>query len=92
MKLAEMTNLSLPHLGTIERGKGLITIATLKVIAEALDVTTDSLLRPNISDRQYVYQGEFGELVEGCTPDEIELLSKIIKQIKAFGKINKEQE
>lgn len=87
MKLAEKTNISLPHIGSIERGKSLITIATLKHISEALDVSTDSLLRPNITDRQTVYKGEFGELVKDCTPEEIELLSKIIKQIKTYGKI-----
>jgi transcriptional regulator with XRE-family HTH domain len=87
MKLAEKTSISLPHVGSIEKGKSLITIATLKKISEALDVTTDSLLRPNITDRQYVYKGEFGELVKDCTPEEIELLSKIIKQIKTYGKI-----
>ena len=90
MKLAEKTNISLPHLGSIERGKGLITIATLKGIAEALDVTTDSLIRPNITARRMDYEGEFGELVKDCTPEEIEVLSKIIKEVKQYKK-NKDE-
>ena len=88
-KLAELSDISLPYMGAVERGKNQILISTLKRIAEALNVTTDSLIRPDITGRRDVYQSEFGELVRDCTPEEIEMLSKIVRHIKAYNR-NKE--
>jgi len=85
-KLAEKLDISLPYIGAIERGKSQIMISTLKRISEVLDISTDSLIRPNISDRRTEYQNEFGVLVKDCTPEEIEMLSKIVRQIQAFNK------
>jgi len=85
-KLAEKVDLSLPHLGAIERGKSQIMISTLKKISEALNVSTDSLIRPNISDRRTEYQNEFGLLVKDCSPEEIEMLSRIVRQVLSYNK------
>lgn len=51
-------------------------------IAEALQVSTDTLLRPDIPQVNHLYQAEFEELLGDCSPDEIESILKIVKEVK----------
>lgn len=43
MKLAEIVNMNFNYIGQIERGEANVTIKTIKILAEALDVEVKSL-------------------------------------------------
>ena len=80
--LADKARLSLPQIGAIELGKTRMLLGSFVRIAEALQVSTDSLLRPDIPQVNQLYQAEFEELLGDCSPDEIESILKIVKEVK----------
>ena len=80
--LSVAAKISLPHISDIERGKAKMQLATFTRLAEALQISTDVLLRPDIPEVNSLYQGEFGELLKDCTPDEIDTIFRIVKEIK----------
>ena len=43
MKLAEIVNMNFNYIGQIERGEANVTIKTIKILADALDVEVKSL-------------------------------------------------
>jgi transcriptional regulator with XRE-family HTH domain len=81
-ELAEKAGISSTHISEIETGKSGVQVYTLIRIAEALQVTTDSLIRPNIPEVNALYQGEFADLLKDCTPSEIEAIVKMAKELK----------
>ena len=80
--LSVAAKISLPHISDIERGKAKMQLATFTRLAEALQISTDVLLRPDIPEVNSLYQGEFGELLKDCTPDEIDTIFRIVKELK----------
>ena len=80
--LSEKANIGLSHISDIELGKSKMMLATFTRIAEALQVSTDVLIRPNIPEVNSLYQNEFAEILEDCTPDEIDSIIKIVKELK----------
>ena len=82
--------ISLPHISDIERGKTKMQLATFTRVAEALQVSTDSLLRPDIPEVNCLYQGEFDELLNDCTPDEIDAILRIVKELKHSLKVKRD--
>ena len=43
----------------------------------------EEVLRPDIPQVNSIYQNEFGEILGDCTPDEIDSILKIVKELKA---------
>ena len=82
-KLAELAGLSLPHVSVIELGKSEMKLSTFMRIAEALQTSTDALLRLNIPEVNSIYQTEFQDILGDCTPSEIETIIAIVRQIKS---------
>ena len=80
--LAIAAHLSLPHISVIELGKAKMQLSTFIRIAEALQVSTDDLLRPNIPQVNTIYQSEFQEIIGDCTPAEIDSIFEIVREIK----------
>lgn len=81
-ELAAKANLSLPHISDIENGKKAMKLATFVKIIEALQISADSILRADVPEVNQLYQNEFSQLVDGCTPSEIEALKKVVLQVK----------
>ncbi len=79
--LAEKAHLSLPLISSIELGKSTMLVTTLLRIIEALQVSADELLRPDVPSVNGIYQNEFAGLLSGCTPEEIESIIKIVKEL-----------
>ncbi len=79
--LAEKAHLSLPLISSIELGKSTMLVTTLLRITEALQVSADELLRPDVPSVNGIYQNEFADLLGGCTPEEIESIIKIVKEL-----------
>ena len=79
--LSARAHISLPHISDIELGKSKMLLATFVRITEALQVSADVLLRPDIPQVNSIYQNEFAGLLSGCSPEEIESIIKIVKEL-----------
>lgn len=80
--LAEAAHLSLPLISDIEHGKNQMLLSTFLKLAEALEVSTDVLLRPNVPESKVVYHAEFAALLSDCTSAEIDSILNIVKELK----------
>lgn len=80
--LADKANISLSQVSDIETGKSSMRLTTFIGIVEALQVSADVLLRTDIPEVNNIYKSEFAELLEDCTPIEIESILKIVKEVK----------
>ena len=81
-ELATKANISLPHISDIEHGKQSMKLITFVRIIEALQVSADEILRADVPAVNQLYQNEFSQIVEDCTPTEIESLKRILLQVK----------
>lgn len=90
-ELATAAELSLPHISVIELGKAKMQLATFIRIAEALQVSTDELLRPNIPQVNTIYQAELQEIIGDCSPSEIDSIFRIVREIKATMRSHKKE-
>ena len=82
MSQAEKAHMSLPHISEIELGKTRMLLSSFVQITEALQVSADSLLRPNTPESKSIYTSEFASLLSDCTPAEIDSILKIVKEVK----------
>lgn len=80
--LSVKANISLPQISLIESGKVQMRLLTFKHIAEALQVSADSLLRMNIPEAKNIAIGEFEDFLADCTTQEIEAILQIGKEVK----------
>ena len=78
-----MSQADLPLISNIERGKTGMQLETFVKVAEALQVSADYLLRPDVPEVKAIYQGEFAELLEDCSASEMETILKIVREVKA---------
>ena len=81
--LAVEASVSLPLISNIERGETGMQLETFVKVAEALQVSVDYLLRPDVPEVKAIYQGEFAELLEDCSASEMETILKIVREVKA---------
>ena len=82
-ELSEKTGLSLPHISDVELGKTNPLLLNFVSIAEVLQVSTDSLLRPDVPEVKDLYKNEAMEVFSDCTPSEMEAIMKIIREVKS---------
>ena len=82
-ELAEKANISLPTMNAIENGRSKMLVTSFKRIIEALQVSSDAILRADVPVVNTLYQHEFGELLSDCTPAEMEMLLTTVKNLKA---------
>jgi len=83
--LAELTGLSVQHIGNIEAGRRRARIDTLIKIADALGVTVDLLLLGNCDSEIIAHVCEFVELIIDCGMDERDaILDAAIAMAKAL--------
>ncbi len=80
--LADATGLSVSFLSNIEMGKQSMNIRALIAISNALDVSTDWLLRNNTQAALAITSEEISRELEGCTPQEREVILNLVLTIK----------
>ena len=80
--LAEKAELACTYISEIEAGKKVMRVDTICRIAEALEVSTDYLLRPNSPGVVTIYPKEFKGLLDDCTANEAEAILKIAQIVK----------
>ena len=81
--LAFAAHLATSNVSDIELGKTKMWLATFVKLVEALQVSADSILRPDVPEVNSLYQREYAQLLTDCTPSEIETIMKIAKEVKA---------
>ena len=89
--LATRANISLPHISEIEHGKTKMLLATFIRVTEALQVSADVLLRPDIPEVKNIYESEFSELLSDCSPAESDAILKVVKDLKAAFRTHRDQ-
>ena len=80
-ELAFKSGLSTCSISDIELGKTNLGVLTLIKIIEALNVSADTILRPDVATVNKIYQSEFADLLKDCTPSEIETVTKLAKDV-----------
>ena len=90
--LAFAAHIATSNVSDIENGKTKMWLATFVKIVEALQVSADSILRPDVPEVNILYQKEYAQLLADCTPSEIEAIMKISKEVKASLKAKNDNE
>ena len=80
--LAFNAHISPSNVSDIELGKSNIWLTTFVKIVEALQVSADVILRSDVPEVNSIYKKEFTELLDDCSPTEIESIMKIALQVK----------
>lgn len=80
--LAKAANMAASNVSELENGKTQIQLLTLMNIIEGLQVSADDVLRPNVPSVRSLYQGEYDEILSDCTPQEMEAIIKIARELK----------
>lgn len=81
--LATAADISLPHVSEIENGKKRMRLATFARIAEALQISSDTLLHPASSETEEIVQVECYRLLSDCSPAEATSLLRVLREVKA---------
>ncbi len=89
-ELAAKASLSLPHISEIELGKSNMMIGSFIRIIAALQVSSDSILRPDMPEVRNIYAGELSELLSGFTPAQMDSVLRIVKELKQTMHIKEE--
>lgn len=90
-ELAEKAHLSLPVISKIEHGSTKMWLMTFKKIAEALDTSSDELLKLDVTVPTAGYPERLTELFEGCTTQEIESIIAVVGQMKSTFRMHKKE-
>ena len=81
-RLAELIDVSTPHMSNIENGKTKFSLQVLLDLANAMDTTLDALMVDHIASKN-VSRGllleEIDRMLEGCTPLQMTLIEENIK-------------
>ena len=83
--ISKLTGLSTPHISNIETGNTKLGLPTIIHLANVLDVSVDELLCDNIHRSEQIYCHELSDLLEGCSVDELHIISELVKVIKKAG-------
>lgn len=81
-ELSELVGISEPHLSRIETGTKRVSFETFIKIADALNVTADSLLRGNQSHDRQQYKKELSALLDDCDNFEKQIVFDVADSVK----------
>lgn len=81
-QLAELVDISVPHMSHIETGNTKLSLPVFVALANALDVRTDELLHDPAPNHDSVMR-EMTALLDTCTPQQARCIADIAKAAKA---------
>ena len=81
-KLAELADVSVPHMSHIETGATKLGLPTIVRIANVLESSVDELLCGSLMRGKDVLKNEYAELLSDCSPDEVKLITDMAKAMK----------
>ena len=88
-ELAAKAHISLTLVSSIENGRSGMLLVTFSKIAEALEVSADSLLRLDVPESNPIFANEFAEILRDCSASEAEAILKISKELKETFTVQK---
>ena len=80
-QLAEIVGISATHISVIERGVKAPKLETFIEIANALNVTSDSLLLDVLNNSLQITATEFSEQIERLSPKEQKKILKVVRAL-----------
>lgn len=81
-KLAEKADLNASHLSHIETGQTKLSLPTLVMIANALNISVDELLCGSLKQFNHVYYNQIAEELADCDEDELQAILEIVHTSK----------
>lgn len=81
-KLAEMVGVGTTHISHIETGNTVPSIKTFVAIINALNLSSDELLRNHIDKAKHILEGELAELIIDCNDEETRIIADTVKTLK----------
>ena len=80
--LAEKAGISTTHMSHIETANTKLSLPVFVAIAEALEVSTETLLYDTPRDNISITSQRIAETLERCSAKEVKVIEEIIKSIK----------
>ena len=81
-KLADLVDLSKPHMSHIETGTTKVSLPTLLRIANSLGCTLDTLAVDSLENAAPLYQNGLHQELEDCTAEELATMEEMIRALK----------
>ena len=81
-KLAEMVDVGTTHISHIETGNTKLSIKVFIAIINALNLSSDELLRNHIHKAKYIFEGEIADIITDCTDEEARIIADTAKALK----------
>jgi transcriptional regulator with XRE-family HTH domain len=81
-KLAEMVGVGTTHISHIETGNTIPSIKVFIAIINALNLSSDELLRNHIQKAKHIFEGELAEILKDCTDNEARIIADTAKALK----------
>ena len=94
-QLSEMANISVSHLSGIERGTTKLGLSAFFGIANALKISTDTLLCYSVDNEESkaVLSNYVANLIEDCSKNELVVIEELVKSTKnALRKIQRDSD
>ena len=86
--LSELIDRSPTYLSYVESGMRCISLDTLVDLANALNVTSDALLKESLTNSALVMTKEFAAVLGDCTDNEQRILLEVMIAVKASMRTN----
>lgn len=87
--LAETSGFSNSHISNVENGWTKVSLEGLVRIANALDVSSDELLRDNLKKSKDEFEAEVVEDLKDCSVQETQILTDTLKALKKSLRVRK---
>jgi transcriptional regulator with XRE-family HTH domain len=81
-KLAEMVDVGTTHISHIETGNTIPSMKTFIAIINALNLSSDELLRNHIQKAKHIFENELTEVIKDCTDGEARIITDTAKALK----------
>ncbi len=81
-QLAEMVGVGTTHISHLETGNTIPSIKTFIEIINALNISSDEVLRNHIDKAKHVFDGELAEIIEDCSAEEARIITDTAKALK----------
>ncbi len=78
-KLAELADLSTPHISHIETANTKLSLPAIVKIANALNISVDSLLCDSVKSSSHIFKSEIAAMISSCDDEEIRIAADILK-------------
>ena len=80
--LAEKAGVGVTHISHIETGHTKLSIRVFIAIINALNLSSDELLRNHIHKAKHIFEGEIADIIQDCTDEEARIITDTAKALK----------